>query len=621
MLIYLSTLVKLGLWNVLYVMWYRFSLKSGIRKIWFPTRQLPADQDYYRASEKRTDYPEGWKQSLVKDANKLLSGELRYFACHWKKTGNPPDWFLNPFSELHHPYPKLHWTKLADFNEQVGDIKCIWEASRLEWVITLARAYGVTGERKYLRQLNSWLKDWAIKNPLNIGPNWKCGQEASIRLFNLTNAAIILQQHEQPQQTLTDLVYYHLLRINSNIRYAIAQDNNHGTSEAAGLFIGGVWLMIVNQSRYSKAPRFAKKGRKWLENRVAKLVTNDGSFSQHSVNYHRLMLDVLSFVEFWGKQTYQKPFSLLYYKRLRAATNWLYIFTENKSGNAPNLGANDGGLLNHLHSCTYRDFRPSIQLAGLLFTNKIIIEPGKWDEPLFWLNLQGSSMDIHEPDMKSIVVPSGYVKLQSKTSWAILRFPYFRFRPSHNDVFHFDLWFDGKNILCDAGTYSYNAPRDEKNIDLKSVQHHNTVSFDNHEQMPQLSRFLMGKWIKPKFIGEIETKLSGEFSWQGAYQDHHRNHHRRRIRVSEDTWIIEDTLSGDFMKAVIGFNINTPTCILNNNVLLMPIGTISTMEGTKCFLTETIISDHYLQKQRIQRLNIPITQSGTYTTIIKLQLK
>ncbi|MCK7461449.1 MAG: hypothetical protein MZU84_04970 [Sphingobacterium sp.] len=67
-----------------------------------------------------------------------------------------------------------------------------------------------------------------------------------------------------------------------------AQDNNHGTSEAAGLFIGGSWLATVDRNRYNQAQGYAEKGRKWLEERVKKLVAADGSFSQHSVNYHRV---------------------------------------------------------------------------------------------------------------------------------------------------------------------------------------------------------------------------------------------------------------------------------------------------------------------------------------------
>ncbi len=53
-------------------------------------------------------------------------------------------------------------------------------------------------------------------------------------------AVLILGQWNHPSPGLKDFIYQHLERISANICYAIAQDNNHGTSEAAALFIGGL---------------------------------------------------------------------------------------------------------------------------------------------------------------------------------------------------------------------------------------------------------------------------------------------------------------------------------------------------------------------------------------------
>src|SRR5690606_16628052 len=100
-----------------------------------------------------------------------------------------------------------------------------------------ARAYRVFGDEKYLDALNNRLMDWSENNPLNQGPNWKCGQETSVRVMKLFTAAAIMQQADSVSESLEELVRHHLLRIQPNIRYAIAQDNNHGTSEAAGLYI------------------------------------------------------------------------------------------------------------------------------------------------------------------------------------------------------------------------------------------------------------------------------------------------------------------------------------------------------------------------------------------------
>ncbi len=613
-LLYINLISKLGFSNVLYVCWYRISIKSGIRRLFFPQKDLSFASDFYRPGEIRTDCPLSWKDQLITDADKITSGHLKYYSRHWIKAGNPPDWFLNPFNGIHNPDSKKHWTKVSEFGTKAGDIKNIWEASRFEWLVTLARAFSVTGESRYLETVNAWLKDWALKNPLNTGPNWRCGQEASVRVFNLIFAADILE----PSESLRDLVYAHLERVSGNICYAVSQDNNHGTSEAAGLFIGGSWLASVDGGRYSRASDFAAKGRKLLENRVEKLVAADGGFSQYSVNYHRLLVDTLTFTEYFRKKYAQEPFSPLFHERAKAAVNWLYQLTDEVSGGAPDLGANDGSLLNHLHHSSYKDFRPSLQLAAAIFSGSRFFPPGDADEPLYWLNNAGDDLKIAGPPEESLVYNSGYVVLRGNSSWCLLRFPRFRFRPSHNDVFHFDLWYKGVNVLCDAGSYSYNPSGEFAGLNLKSVRFHNTVSFDDGEPMPELTRFLMGNWLKPDEVGELKAEAADSVSWEGSYTDSHSNKHIRKISVHDHIWSVEDTLSGDFRKAEIGFNINDQICSLNGNVLNTSFGRITISEDGESYLEETYISEYYNEVRPVQRLKIIVSKPGVYITIIKL---
>ena len=126
---------------------------------------------------------------------------------------------------------------------ELEDIKTVWEASRFDWAISFAQLAS-QGDLKSLDQLNIWLDNWCEKNPPYFGLNWKCGQEASIRVIHLAIVAVILGQDKRPLPNLIELIKTHLLRIAPTIRYAIAQDNNHGTSEAAALFVGGAWLRI-----------------------------------------------------------------------------------------------------------------------------------------------------------------------------------------------------------------------------------------------------------------------------------------------------------------------------------------------------------------------------------------
>ncbi len=615
--LYISIIPKLGILNVIYVIWYRLSLKTGIRKLWFKTKIFNINEPFYlEIDKKKADYPEEWKNQLLTDANKIVSGEFRYYAFHWKNIGTPPDWFVNPFNQTSYPDTHKHWTELPDFSKVVGDIKNIWEASRFEWVVTFARAYAISGNSEYLNTLNKYLEHWIRNNPLNIGPNWKCGQEVSVRIFNLINAAFILNQHNNPSDTLKEIVYNSLLRIRKNIRYAIAQDNNHGTSEAAALFIGGGWLEKLNLKDYPQSIEFAKTGRYWLENRVNKLIAKDGSFSQHSVTYHRVMLDTLSFAEFWRQQLGGSSFSKEFYQKSQAATKWLYFVTDEYSGNAPNLGSNDGAMFLNCHTCDYRDFRPSLQFAIAVFQQAVFFENGPWNEPLYWFEINNSYLKKSVLKKQSDLM-NGYLVVQNQKSWAMVRLPYFKFRPAHNDVFHFDLWFRGKNICHDTGSYSYNPDIEEGSIDLKSVHYHNTVSFDGHEQMPKISRFLLGRWIKPYRIGSLQ-KINDQYYWSGAYTDSMKNSHQRKIIMQGSKWEIEDRVSGKFNQAFIGYNLINDDYHLKENEVIASWGKIVITGSSDIKLVDSFTSEYYMEKHACKRLIISTSSGHTVKTTFVL---
>jgi len=622
---YPGTLLRLGISNVAYVAWYRFTLKSGIRKYFFPEHPIDATVPFFRSGGSRADCPDRSGRALTDAADRMIRGQLRYYVHHWKTVGNPPDWFLNPFNGRRFPAPQRHWTVLGDFDGRVGDIKNVWEASRFEWVATLARAYATSGDPVYLDTLNQWLRDWVENNPVNIGPNWKCGQEASIRVFNLVQAATILGQEDSPSRSLMDLVFRHLERIGSNIRYAVAQDNNHGTSEAAALFIGGHWCLKGDPSgaRREKCEDFARKGRGWLENRVGKLVEEDGSFSQHSVTYHRVLLDTLTFAEHWRRRFGVGPFSATFYQRAGAAVDWLFLMTDAESGAAPNLGDNDGTMLLHAHDCDYRDFRPSVQTASVLFHGRKRYADGPWDEPAGWFGLKGDGAGNTGRERISRVLQGGYVIMAGEDSWGMVRFPMYRFRPGHNDVFHFDLWYRGENICRDGGSYSYNPEAPSDRAYFGSVKAHNTIGFDDDEQMPRAGRFLLGDWIKAEHVGGIETAGDATQCWTGSYKDYRGNRHQRKITWKGDEWSVEDTVSGAFDKAEITFRLPPGAYRVEGNRVAAPWGKID-VSGPVCgmAMSKGFESLYYWVKQPVDTL---VLRAGagcrTITTVFTLGKK
>ena len=108
----------------------------------------------------------------------------------------------------------------------------------------MVRAAIISSDKKYIETVNKWIKNWCESNPINAGPNWICGQEASIRLIHIMQTWKLVENNNYP--TLTsgkiNFVVEHLTRISCTLNYALAQQNNHWISESAALFIGGNWL-------------------------------------------------------------------------------------------------------------------------------------------------------------------------------------------------------------------------------------------------------------------------------------------------------------------------------------------------------------------------------------------
>lgn len=616
----LPTLRRLGPGAVAAVAAYRLACLSGLYRYRLPAHFWSESGEFFAPSQLQPPVlSQTSRESLLAQSDSLLAGDLDYFSCIRKTIGNPPDWFLDPFSGNSFSQ-EGHWSTLNEF--AAGDIKIVWEASRFEWAPLLARAWRLTCDDRYLRNLNTWLLNWVEHNPVNAGVNWKCGQEASIRLINLLLAARLLGSHTKPSSSLVKLVAVHCARILSTIRYAVAQNNNHGTSEAAALFIGGAWLMAQPEtaSLVNDARSWRNAGRKWLENRVTSLVAEDGSFSQYSVNYHRVLIDTLSQVELWREELKESPFTERYAARCRVAVDWLASMTDADSGNAPNMGANDGARLYNLSSAPYRDFRPTVQLASVLFLGKRAYPDGAWDEPLLWLGRNRSIID--PPSAISVIhKDGGDLVLHGDNSRGIIRFASFRFRPSHADCLHLDLWQRGDNVLRDGGTFSYNT--DPHWLDYFSgTESHNTVQFDDRNQMPRIGRFLFGEWLKMDEDSDIRRE-GNRLSWTGAYTDWKGAQHRRTVDVCGNTWHIVDEIRSFQHKAVLRWRLMPVEWFLTGNTCdseraRMRVSTTAPLRRLE--LVNGWESLHYQQKTELPVLEIEVGP-GTWTIETEIFLK
>jgi len=204
----------------------------------------------------------------------------------------------------------------------------------------------------------------------------------------------------------------------------------------------------------------------------------------------------------------------------------------------------------------------------------------------------------------------------------MLRYPRFRFRPGQADALHLDLWLGPDNLLRDGGTYSYNT--DQQWIEyFTGTASHNTVQFDDRDQMPRLSRFLFGDWLKSEGVEPFQVDAEGTHFGAG-YKDHHGARHHRRVCLQAAALTVRDEVEGFAQKAVLRWRLSPGDWRLAQS----PQGLCLTQgaEGRVSLLVTADVplirselvqgweSLHYLEKMPVPVLEIEVKQACVFNT-------
>ena len=485
-------------------------------------------------------------------ADAVRDGLVTFFSHQPMDVGFPPRWHVDPTTSIEFPSDR-HWSQIGDFS--AGDIKLVWETNRFGFVFALVRAYARTGDERHAELFWQLIESWRTENAPEQGANWKCGQEVALRAmawcFGFHAFAGCRASTPDRLVNLAQMMAISARRIESNIGYALSQKNNHGLSEAMGL-----WTIGSLFPEFRDAARWQAKGRQLLERQARTLVYEDGAFSQHSHNYHRVMLQVYLWCIRLG-EILHTPFSETLRERVAAAGDFIDQMMDDATGFVPCYGHNDGALIFPLSNCDYRDFRPIVQAVRYQTCRERRFASGAWDEELFWFHgaapfrtdssTASSDSASRQGKRSDFVAPkSGYVVLRNADGFVASRASGYRHRPSQADTLHVDLWWRGQNIAVDPGTYSYNAPAPWNNS-LAATACHNTVVVDGLNQMEQAGRFLWLPWLKAREFGRTEAAEGDIVFWNGEHDGYRRlqdpvTHRRGIVRLNDEHWMIVDSL-------------------------------------------------------------------------------
>jgi hypothetical protein len=475
--------------------------------------------------------------AAARAVERAARGLLGAFDGPGREVGFPPRWHRHP--ETGHEWPRAHWSRLPDMGG--SDVKWLWEIGRFGVAYEAVRAWRATGDGGHAETFWRLVESWRDENPPNCGVHWMCGQECAVRALAWSFALLGLL--DAPATTdarvamLVEMLAAHGERIEANIGFALSQKNNHGVNEALGLFtIGTLFPMLGG------AARWERRGRALLEREARRQFYGDGAYVQHSLNYHRLVVQSYAWALALAERA-GRPFSNELRGRYARSVRFLYQLTD-ESGRAPNYGSNDGAQLFRLDACEFEDYRPALALGFWAAERRRVLEPGPWDEPMVWL-FGGEPLEapVRPVERERLAAgEGGYYTVRGPQTWAFVRCCEYRDRPAQADMLHVDLWWRGHNLVADPGTYSYNSPAPWNN-GLARTGVHNAIAIDGLDQMERGPRFTWFGWTTGRVIRHGEALFEGEHD---GYQRRLGVRHGRTVELVDDrTWVVTDDVVGE----------------------------------------------------------------------------
>ena len=458
---------------------------------------------------------------IEETAQKILSGRFFPFMKNVSEVLN-----LEPQN------PTRHWTKIHPSESE--DIKLIWEPARFSWAYSLVRAWLVSKKPDYQDYFWAQIQRFNDQNPAFLGENWFSAQESAMRIITLSFCASVFLKSSPADNKnlslLSNIISEHACRIPPTLCYARSQNNNHWLSDAAGLMTAACVLPEANQSEY-----WFHLGWREFQNALNHQILPDGAYIQYSSNYHRLMLELVIWVnQLLSLKKIEWPVDLR--QKISRSIVWLTKHVDRISGSVCNIGHNDGSNLFPFGG-DYQDFRPALQALSKLFLAKPVFSAGPWDELRYWFFDQPLPTSSIFPCSESrSYLDDTILRIGDDRDWALLQASGFQSRPAHDDQLNIHIFHNGKYLAIDAGTYRYNGARPWNN-GLKTAFVHNSLLINQMEPMDDTGKFIWLYWDQARILKKSALSVEAEHF---AYQKIGLKHTRMLER--DEGWTVTDRI-------------------------------------------------------------------------------
>jgi hypothetical protein len=507
-------------------------------------------------AEAASRVPEGVRTALVTAADRLLKGE-------WDVLGTVrtdlerPDWFYDPVTG-HRSAPDSCAFRLDQRDEsRVGNIKQVWEVSRLQHLTLLAAAWYLTGTDAYAERVAEQLTSWWRENPFLSGVNWTSGIELGVRLINFAWIRRLLDAWPSAAD-LFERNELALRQIRWHQEYLAAFEskgssaNNHVIAEAAGQLAASCAFPWFPESG-----RWRRDSLALLERELDRNTFPSGVNRELASDYHGFVAE-LGFFAAIEASAAGTPVPDSTWRLLCAMTDVMAALVDEQV-RPPRQGDSDEGRVVLLDPPEHNRWPALLSLGDAIFgrlgwwpavapdagsalvgallgARQVVggrpgCRPDRFTDagisvfrtdsgspPELWLRLDGG--------------PHGFLSIAAH---------------AHADALSLEVRHGGVDVLADPGTYCYHGEPEWRKY-FQSTIGHNTLEVDGQWQSVRGGSFL---WLRHARGRETSVEDDGTTAtWTAEHDGYTRLRppavHRRTVRMDRKARTVEitDTLRG-----------------------------------------------------------------------------
>jgi hypothetical protein len=183
----------------------------------------------------------GQIEQILHQAEKICRHRFDLLGYRDLDFGSVIDWHADPVHAKRAPSKLFYRVRYLDFDE-VGDSKITWELNRHQHLVTLAKAYRLTGDTRFSEELVRQWRDWHAENPYPVGINWASSLEVAFRSLSWVWVDHLLRGSPQDFSEFHDELVRGLAIQGRHIERYLStyfSPNTHLLGEAVALFFLG----------------------------------------------------------------------------------------------------------------------------------------------------------------------------------------------------------------------------------------------------------------------------------------------------------------------------------------------------------------------------------------------